>query len=106
MTRHLAFLLTLAGWPAAAAPILTLIIDGQNNHDWQHTTPVLKTILESSNLFQVDVATTPPKGGDFSGFHPDFAKYQLVVSNYNEFPNGDVWPANVQMAFEQFVRNG
>ena len=106
-TRHLAILLTLAGSPAAAAgTIHTLIIDGQNNHDWQRTTPALKAILESSGLFKVDVATTPPKGGDFSAFNPDFAKYQLVVSNYNEFPNGDAWPANVQTAFEKFVRNG
>ena len=107
MTRHLAFFLTLAAWPAAAAgAIHALIIDGQNNHDWRATTPVLKSILEGSGLFQVDVVTTPPKGGDFSVFHPDFTKYQVVVSNYNEFPDGDVWPATVQQAFEAFVRNG
>ena len=107
MTRHLAFFLILTGWPAAApAALRVLIIDGQNNHDWRRTTPVLKAILESSGLFQVEVATTPPKGGDFSGFHPDFEKYRLVVSNYNDFPNGDAWPANVQLAFDRFVRSG
>jgi uncharacterized protein len=29
----------------AATPIRTLIIDGQNNHNWKETTPVLKKIL-------------------------------------------------------------
>ena len=37
-----------------------LIVDGQNNHDWQATTPVLKGFLEQSGRFTVDVATSPP----------------------------------------------
>src|SRR5271169_1845344 len=91
---------------SAASPIRALIIDGQNNHDWRHTTPVLKQILEGSGLFQVDVLTTPPKGGDFSGFKPEFARYRVVISNYNEFPTGDKWPDEVRAAFEQYVRGG
>jgi type 1 glutamine amidotransferase len=90
----------------AATPIRALIIDGQNNHDWQHTTPVLKKILEDTKLFQVDVLTTPPKGGDFSQFKPEFSNYQLIVGNYNEFPAGDKWPASVMSAFEQYMRGG
>ena len=90
----------------AATPIKALIIDGQNNHDWKATTPVLKKILEDSKMFQVDVLTTPPKGGDFSEFKPDFSKYQVVVGNYNEFPSGDKWPGVVMSAFEQYVRGG
>jgi uncharacterized protein len=54
----------------------------------------------------VDVLTTPPKGGDFSTFRPDFAKYQVIVGNYNEFPAGDKWPAEVKTAFEQYMKNG
>jgi type 1 glutamine amidotransferase len=83
-----------------------LIIDGQNNHDWQHTTPLLKKILEDARLFRVDVLTTPPKDGDFSRFRPEFEKYRAVISNYNEFGGGTVWPAEVQAAFEQYVRSG
>src|SRR5262245_29490702 len=41
--------------------IKVLIIDGQNNHDWPRTTPVLKKILEGTDRFSVDVATSPPK---------------------------------------------
>ena len=37
-----------------------LLIDGQNNHAWKETTPVLKWILEQSGRFTVDVSTTPP----------------------------------------------
>src|SRR3954467_1219992 len=88
-----------------ANPIRTLIIDGQNNHDWKKTSPVLKKILEDSGLFQVDVLTTPPKGGDFSSFRPEFTKYQLVVGNYNEFPAGDKWPDEVKAAFEKYIDN-
>jgi type 1 glutamine amidotransferase len=92
---------------AFAAPHLhALIIDGQNNHNWQATTPVLQRILADTGLFQVDVITTPPKGGDFSSFHPEFAKYQVVISNYNDFGGGTVWPAEVQSAFEQYMKGG
>ena len=87
----------------SGAPIKTLIIDGQNNHDWKATTPVLKTILEETALFSVDVATTPPaKSPDLAQFKPDFAKYQLVVMNYN----GEMWSAETRQAFEQFMRDG
>jgi uncharacterized protein len=90
----------------AATPVRALIIDGQNNHDWKKTTPVLKKILEDTGLFQVDVLTTPPVGGDFSTFRPEFGKYKLVVGNYNEFPKGDKWPQEVMAAFEQYMKNG
>jgi type 1 glutamine amidotransferase len=106
----LTILLGATAWWAqsgfAATPIRALIIDGQNNHDWRHTTPVLKKILEDTGLFQVEVVTTPPKGGDFSTFRPEFAKFGVVISNYNEFPNGDKWPDEVKAAFEKYVREG
>src|ERR1700722_12394646 len=94
-------LLALISQAFAAPHIHALIIDGQNNHNWKVTTPVLQKILEQTGLFQVDVLTTPPKGGDFSGFHPEFAKYQVVISNYNDFSGGTVWPPDVQSAFDQ-----
>ena len=51
---------------AAAAPVpgdpnaqyKVLIIDGQNNHNWRETTPVMKKLLEGSGRFTVEVATT------------------------------------------------
>ncbi|MGP8244432.1 MAG: ThuA domain-containing protein [Bryobacteraceae bacterium] len=89
-----------------AAPIRVVIIDGQSNHDWRQTTPILVKILDESGLFQTAVITTPPKGADFGTFHPDFSQFQLVISNYNDFAGGTPWPAEVKRAFEEYVRGG
>ena len=107
---------------AQGAPKLrALIIDGQNNHAWKLSTPVLKEILESSGRFQVDVLTSPPAGADFSSFHPQFANYDVVISNYNDCTDqilrpgqlatgcpgtGTLWPEDVQRSFERYVRDG
>jgi len=91
----------------AATPIRALILDGQSGgpfHAWQQTTPVLKKMLEETGLFQVDVLTSPPVGGDFSKFKPEFSRYRVVVSNYDG--TDDQWPAEVKSAFEQYMRNG
>src|SRR5436190_6526800 len=88
-----------------AAPIRVMLLDGQSGgtyHDWRATTPVLKKQLEQAGLFQVDVVTAPASGGDFSNFHPDFKKYQVVVSNLDS----PEWPADLMASFEQFVKNG
>jgi uncharacterized protein len=87
---------------AAAQPYQALLIDGQNNHDWQATTPILRAILEESKLFRVTVATTPPKGQDMTEFRPDFARYRVVVSNYN----GEPWPAATNADFARYVQQG
>ncbi|HVA45011.1 MAG TPA: ThuA domain-containing protein [Pirellulales bacterium] len=97
------FGLLLCALPCLGAePMLkALIVDGQNNHNWKATTPLLKKYLEDSGLFSVDVATTPANG-DLSRFKPDFAGYQVVVSNYNGAP----WPKETQQAFEKYMRHG
>ncbi|HUY88836.1 MAG TPA: ThuA domain-containing protein [Pirellulales bacterium] len=87
---------------AAEAKLKALIVDGQNNHDWKATTPLLKKHLEDSGRFTVDVATSPPSGQNMSGFQPDFAAYDVVVSNYN----GDAWPKSTQDALAKFVSEG
>jgi type 1 glutamine amidotransferase len=94
--------LVAAGVAAAAPQYKALIVDGQNGHDWKSTTPVLKKILEDTGLFTVDVATSPPKGQDMSGFKPDFAAYNVVVMNYQ----GDDWPRETRRALSHYVRNG
>ena len=43
-----------------AEKLKVLLIDGQNNHAWQETTPVLVEILDESNRFDVSVLTSPP----------------------------------------------
>ncbi len=99
----LAALVLLAGpLPAEDSKLQTLIIDGQNNHRWQETTPLIKAILENTGRFSVDVATTPGKGGDMSGFAPNFTDYAVVVSNYN----GEPWSDATNKAFVDYVRGG
>ena len=91
----------------AASPIAVMILDGESGgpyHDWQHVTPVLKKILDETGLFATSVLTTPPPGGNFSGFAPDFSKYRVVVMNYDA-PD-ERWPAALKTSFEQFVSNG
>src|SRR5689334_21797147 len=92
--------LTFAADPTT--PIKVLIVDGQNNHAWKATTPLIKKALEEAKIFQVDVATSPPKGGDMAAFKPKFSDYQVVVSNYN----GDMWSKETREAFADFVKNG
>ncbi|MCB1233751.1 MAG: ThuA domain-containing protein [Verrucomicrobiae bacterium] len=50
----------LATSSGAAEKLRVLLVDGQNNHAWQQTTPVLKAVLESSGRFEVEVSTSPP----------------------------------------------
>jgi type 1 glutamine amidotransferase len=85
-----------------AAPLKVLLIDGQNNHAWKQTTPLLRAILEEDALCTVDVSTTPAKGGDWTAWAPPFARYAAVVSNYN----GELWPETVRTAFEQYLSGG
>lgn len=120
-------------------PIKVLLVDGQNNHKWEETTPVLVDILEGSGRFEVVVITSPPSApkaprapqektpqaeekfaSDMKGWEaamaghkeqtasawevwrPDFASYDVVVSNYN----GELWPEEVRKSFEEYVAGG
>ncbi|NLX98593.1 MAG: ThuA domain-containing protein [Rhodopirellula sp.] len=102
LTAALIFGTMLTSLSAAAPPLKALIVDGQNNHNWVETTPYLKKHLEETGLFTVDVATSPAQGEDMSGFKPNFAAYDVVVSNYT----GDAWPAATQKALEDYVGGG
>ena len=93
----------VAATATAAEPALKcLIVDGQNNHNWRETTPIMKNILEEGGLFAVDVATSPGDKEDMSGFKPDFAAYQVVLLNYN----GKDWPEETRKAFVDYVKGG
>jgi hypothetical protein len=99
---------TLAAFTSrAAGPIRVMILDGESAgpyHQWKLTTPVLKKELDETGVFQVDVVTAPAAGSDFSGFKPDFGKYQVVVLNYDA-PD-ERWPAELKASFEKYVFNG
>ena len=98
--RTLSCLLLLSAVPALGADpakVRVLLIDGQNNHNWKATSPVMKKYLDEAGRFETTVATSPAKpgkGGDeaahkaaMAAFKPDLSKIDVIVSNYN----GDNW---------------
>jgi uncharacterized protein len=96
----------LAALPAlpllAAKKRSALIIDGQNNHAWAQTTPLLQKYLEETGLFTVTVSTTPPKGGDMQSYRPKFSAHDVVVLNYN----GEDWSKETEADFVKYVASG
>jgi type 1 glutamine amidotransferase len=92
------------GSAQAAEPLIrVLILTGQNNHAWRATTPKLKSILESTGRFSVDV-TEHPEQCDAAAF----AKYDVLLSNWNTYgqPTVTNWPQATRAAFLDFVRSG
>jgi len=89
----------------AARPLKVLLIDGQNNHRWQETSPIMRAALEACGRFAVTVSTAPgrkAKPADWDAWRPDFAKFDVVLSNYN----GKLWPKPVCDAFEKYMKEG
>jgi hypothetical protein len=94
----------------AAGKLRVVIIDGQNNHAWNVTTPHLKKVLESCGRFTVSVSTTPKTDGKKPDpsitpvpFPPDLDQFDVVLSNYN---SGDLWPVGFRTALEDHLKNG
>ena len=80
----------------------TLIITGQNNHNWKASSPVLKQILDETGMFESTIMITPEKNGNMNTFDPDFSKYKLVVLDYN----GDSWSDKTNAGFLDYVKKG
>ncbi len=102
----------LAVMPVAAAEappkIKVLVIEGVSNHDWRHRLELVKDILARDGSFDVDVSVAPSVAGDaaWETWRPDFSKYDVVLSGYNNLGGKPRWPAEVEKSFENFVRNG
>ncbi|PPK87393.1 type 1 glutamine amidotransferase [Neolewinella xylanilytica] len=112
----------------ATAQIRVLIVDGQNNHVvWPKSTVMMKQYLEDTGLFTVDVRRSAytwnadeeadflplagagpsedlPKPQPDPDFAPDFADYDVVISNFGW--QAAPWPKATQAAFDAFVKNG
>ena len=100
-----AFFLAAASTTAWADKLKVLLIDGQNNHNWKATTPVLVDALESSDRFAVTVSTSPAKKApkeEWAKWNPDFSAFDVTLSNYN----GQSWPEGVQKGLEGYVKEG
>jgi hypothetical protein len=88
--------------------IKVLIVDGFSNHDWRQTTALLRGILEPTGLFEVSVSTAPPTAATsgWEQWRPKFDDYDVVIQTCNDIGGGPSWPREIQMAFENYVRNG
>lgn len=81
-----------------------LILSGANNHDWKSTTPAIRSALEESGRFVVDVEENV-----FAMKAESFAPYAVVLSNFNTYgkdaPKGG-WSAETKKAFSDHIAKG
>jgi len=96
---------------ASAQPsprIRLLIIEGVSNHDWPRRLALVRDILDRDGSFDVEVSITPSAADDpaWDRWRPDFARYDVVLSGYNNLGGKPGWPAPVRRAFENFVSRG
>ena len=102
------FLGIVSASQAGDAKIRVVLIDGQNNHNWRATTPIMKKALLDSGKFSVDVSTNlkagdkAPEGWESVPFPPDLSKYDVVVSNYN----GASWPVEFNNTLDTQLKSG
>ena len=77
-----------------------IIVDGMNNHDWAAGTRAIRSVLEQSGPFTVDVSTWPKL--------PDFSRYDVLIHNFNggHTESGVRWPAAAERALEGYVARG
>lgn len=99
---YMTLLLVVLCGVAHGARLNAMIVDGQNNHDWKATTPVMEELLTETGRFRVDVATSPASSKSQKDFNPEFGKYDVVVLNYN----GDMWSRRTRDAFVDYVSGG
>lgn len=99
-------LVALTGSAVAAGEMSrVLILSGANNHDWRKTTPAIKSALEETGRFKVDVED------NVIGMPPDaFAPYAVILSNFNTFGKDATkdtqWPEATRRAFLDHIAGG
>ena len=76
-----------------------LILSGQNNHDWEWTTPSLRRMLEASERFEVDVTFAP---GEALLDAEALSSYSAFVLDYN----GERWGTQAEENFLRAVSQG
>ena len=88
--------------------IQVLIVDGFSNHDWQHTTQCIRSLLQQSPEFEVSVSTFPA-GENTNGiiaWNPCFMDYDVVIQTCNDIKSGTRWPRKAELALERYVEKG
>jgi uncharacterized protein len=90
-----------AGAPAPKK-IQTLLVTGQNRHDWRTVSPELRRMLEETNRFEVRVVE------EFRGVTAGMlGAYDLVVLNYDNKRMDELrWGPGGEGALVEFVKRG
>lgn len=85
---------------AMAQPIRTLLVTGENNHNWRYTSRVHAETLGATGRFDVTITDNP--AADLA--RADALKgYQLIVLDYNAEAR---WPAAAEANFTAAVKGG
>ena len=79
--------------------IETLLITGQNNHDWARSAPFCRDLLEGSGLFRVRLTQDP--SGDLAD-RERLSEYRLFFVDYN----GPDWDDQAKTNFTDAVQAG
>ncbi len=103
ITVFIAFLVIATNILLAEEKINVLLISGNNNHNWEKTTPALKAILDESGIFETVITENPDtlKSRGLKSFH-------VILSNWNNLKDGGncTWDDETKKALLQFVDNG
>lgn len=82
--------------------IKVLLISGNNNHEWQKTTPAIESILTQSGLFVVTI-TEKPDTLTSQSLQP----FRVILNNWNIWPESKCpWSAMTKEAIMNFVKKG
>lgn len=86
----------------AQSPIRILLLSGNNNHEWQKTTPMMQSVFKQSGLFTVTITERPDTLTSHS-----LRQFQVILSNWNSWPEKKcTWTAETKTAILNFVQNG
>ncbi len=84
-----------------------LILSGQNNHNWEETTPYLAGLLEETGFIEVSTLLNPQS---LTAQH--LTGVDVILSEWNAYPsNGQLppvtsWSPEARQAYTDFVRQG
>ncbi len=93
---------------ASEDAINVLIVDGFSNHDWQHTTRCIQSILEKTDGLKISISSCPADGApeELTAWNPRFSDYDVVIQTCNDLRGGPQWPRPIERELEAFVQEG
>ena len=83
---------------SAGGKIRVLLLGGQNNHDWRKGSDFHLALLAGQPGIVAEESNTPAEKSlktAWDEWNPDFARYDVVLLNYN----GEMWPDKVKASF-------